>query len=432
MTFFNRIMFNAWSLLTLFVLVDLSTCVADEYSQPKPIDNISLSIENKSFVSKINILPINPTLFSLMDELSETHLNKNKIDTLLAQLTLSKASLNAAEQYLFLVAQTLVKKRINFNYSAKNISDGNRLKGLVEADKLSSQISENQLAEPHFFQLHLLLAEHYANQGKYDLAYIEKKYYLQKYYLYQKNKRIKIISSLDQSFEVKDKKANNALLKSQNALKVRRVAEVKSKQATQQYNFTFIIITSIIFVLLFFRQLIIRNKLIRLTLTDTLTELPNRSALFEYGNRMVNNFTNKPEDLSILLLDLDYFKIINDKFGHNTGDKVLIIVAQLVKETMRSRDVFARLGGEEFVALLPYADIHKAKAIAMRINDKISKYDFSSVMRQSTVTISIGLVTMGDNKMSFDNLLNCSDLAMYQAKKKGRNTVVCYQSIHAE
>ena len=96
---------------------------------------------------------------------------------------------------------------------------------------------------------------------------------------------------------------------------------------------------------------------------------------------------------------------------------------------MRSRDMLSRFGGEEFVALLPFADNNKAKAIAMRINDKIAQYDFSSLVLQTKVTFSIGVATMTDNQMSFDDLLHNADLAMYQAKEQGRNTVVCHQNI---
>ncbi|HBY87113.1 MAG TPA: GGDEF domain-containing protein, partial [Colwellia sp.] len=122
-------------------------------------------------------------------------------------------------------------------------------------------------------------------------------------------------------------------------------------------------------------------------------------------------------------------KKINDNFGHHVGDEVLILVSDLLKETMRSRDLLSRFGGEEFVALLPFADSNKAKAIAMRINDKIAQYDFSSLVLQTKVTFSIGVATMTDNQMSFDDLLHNADLAMYQAKEQGRNTVVCYQNI---
>jgi diguanylate cyclase (GGDEF)-like protein len=404
------------------------TCLASDLSNV-PVVNEGNANKNRVFnITAIDILPINSDLVDLISQLKKTTINSQEVEIALAKLTLSKTPLNAAEQYLLLVAQALLKENAN----GKNIDSAEIVILLNQADKLSEQISELQLAQPEFLQLHLLLADHYAKQGNYDLAYKKKKLYLKKYNIYRKNKRLAMIASLEQSFEVEGKKANNVLLESQNELKIRRVAEVQDEQAVQQYNFTLIISTAIVFVLLFFRQLRIRNKLIRLTRTDVLTGLANRSALFEHGEKMVASFTEQPAELSVLMLDLDHLKKINDDFGHQVGDQVLIIVSLLVKETMRSRDIFSRLGGEEFVALLPFADNNKAKAIAMRINDKIAQYDFSALMVQSKVTISIGVATMKDNQMSFDDLLHGADLAMYQAKDQGRNTVVCYQNIAAD
>lgn len=378
------------------------------------------------------LLTINGDLLSLIELLKQPVINHYQVDTLLAKLTLSKQPLNAAEQYLLLVVQAKVQK-ISSSNKPEKLSETHKKNNIIEllsqANQLSPQISEQQLVLPEFLQLHLILAEHYISIKRYDLAYLEKSTYLQKYHIYRTNKRAAMIASLEQSFEVKDKKANNELLKTQNALKVRRVAEVNTEKEKQEYNFTLIITTAIIFFLLFIRQLKIRNKLIKLNKVDVLTGLSNRKSLFEYGNKMLADFKNKPEPLSVLLLDIDHFKRINDSFGDNIGDQVLVIISQLVTETMRSRDIFSRLGGEEFVALLPYADSHKAKAIAMRIHEKISQYDFSTLMLQKHVGISIGIATYEDKNMSFDDLLHCADLAMYQAKEQGRNSVVCYQTI---
>ncbi|TYK67435.1 GGDEF domain-containing protein [Colwellia echini] len=394
------------------------------------------AIKNKTVVIKsvqtpvTQVLPINPDLTELLVQLKPSTVDRHRVEGLLAKLTLSKAPLNAAEQYLLLVVQALVKEKLESTAIVnQDINKSNVVELLAQAEKLSGQIAEEQLVQPDFLQLHLILAAHFENQGNYESAYLEKKYYLKKYHIYRKNKRLAMIASLEKSFEMQDKKATNALLKSQNELKFRRVAEVKEEQAIQQYNFTLIIGTAIVFILLFFRQLRVRNKLIRLTLTDALTGVANRNALFESGNSMVKRFSDQPEELSVLLLDLDNFKNINDAYGHNVGDKVLMIVARLVKETMRSRDLFARLGGEEFVALLPYADIHKAKAIAMHINEKIAQFNFSLIMSQRQLTMSIGVATMNNKEMKFDELLHCADLAMYQAKEQGRNSVVCYQHI---
>lgn len=417
-------------LMLIMLFLSLIFISVAQASEPVNIPLVTDNKESKNKVlniSEINIYPINTELLALLSQLKKTTINSDEIQIALVQLTLSSLPFNAAEQYLLLVAQAL----LNMKFMGQDIDSAAIITLLKPAGKLSEKISEQQLAQPDFLQLHLLLADNYAKQNEYDLAYQETKKYLKKYYIYRENKRLAMIDSLEQSFEIKDKKANNALLESQNELEVRRFAAVQDEKALQQYNFTLIISSAVVFILLFLRQLRIRNKLILLTRTDTLTGLANRSALFEHGEEMLASFSDQPIELSVLLLDLDHFKKINDNFGHQVGDQVLMIVSQLVNETMRSRDMFSRLGGDEFVALLPFSDSNKAKAIAMHITEKIAIHDFSTLMLQSQVTMSIGVATLSDNQMNFDDLLHSADLAMYQAKDQGRNTVVCYQDIAA-
>ena len=421
-------------IILLAAMTFISACKANELVNLVPQSEGEEKNNALLHIPPTSMLPINPELLFLITQLKQSNIKDHKVEIALAQLTLSKTPLNAAEQYLLLVAQVLLKEKTKGQLKEKSTDSINNLSSdvialLQQAKKLSGQISVEQLAQPEFLQLHLLLAKHYAQQQAYDLAYLEKEAYLKKYHIYRKNKRLAMIASLEQSFEVKDKQANNALMESQNKLKIRRVAEVQDEKVARQYNFTLIIITVIVFVLLLFRQLRVRKKLIHLTRTDTLTGVANRSTLFKHGQKIVKNFKDQPQELSLLLLDLDHFKKINDNFGHHVGDEVLMVVSDLLKETMRSRDMLSRFGGEEFVALLPFADCNKAKAIAMRINDKIAQHDFSPLVLQTRVTLSIGVATMVDNQMSFDGLLHNAGLAMYQAKEQGRNTVICHQNI---
>lgn len=452
--------FTSLHRIILFVIqwLVINTCLANETVNVYNINEYddallsSTAKVNKSPVlplAVINKLPIRAQLLPLIAELKKNTINGQQIDIALAQLTLTKAPLNTAEQYLFIIAQALLKenqfeKNNNDNHPNKvtendknkvPISESSNKHSaeiiilLQQANKLSEQISIEQLSQPEFLQLHKLLAEHYAKLQQYELAYLEKKAYLTKYNIYRKNKRLAMIESLEQSLEVQHKKANNTLMENQNQLKVLRVAEVQSDNFTQQYSFTLITCTAIIFVLLVYRQLSMRNKLLALTKVDDLTGLTNRSALFEQGEQVINNFEQTPEELSMLLIDIDHFKRLNDNVGHHLGDSVLVAVSQLIKETMRSRDFLARLVGDKFVALLPFADCNKAKAIAMHISEKIAHYDFSSLVGQNKITISIGVITMNDKKISFADLLHGADLAMYQAKAQGGNNVVCYQNI---
>jgi len=419
---------HLWQLM-LVQLLSISVCLAEDPFTIIETENGELDKSKLLHIPPVNLLPVKQDLMDLLVLLKQTSIKHAKTEKLLAKLTLAKEPLNAAEQYLLMVVQALIKEN-----STDKLDDSEKISGeiialLEAASKLSKQISESQLSQPEFLQLHLILANHYAKLEKFDLAYLEKKTYLKKYYVYRKNKRLAMIASLEQSFKVESKKANNALLESKNNLKIRNVEEVEQQKVTQRYNFTLITSAAVVFLLLFFRQLLIRNRLILLTRTDALTGLANRSALFEQGERMVASFAEQPTEFSVLLLDLDHFKKINDSFGHQVGDSILTKVAELVKETMRSRDVFSRLGGEEFVALLPFADNNKAKAIAMRINEKLAQHDFTSLIVQGKVTVSIGVATMENNEVSFDELLHRADLAMYEAKEQGRNTVVCYQNI---
>ena len=131
-------------------------------------------------------------------------------------------------------------------------------------------------------------------------------------------------------------------------------------------------------------------------------------------------------ELSVLMLDIDHFKKINDSFGHDVGDKTLCNVAALANETMRSRDFLARIGGEEFAAILPDATIEQARAIAERMREKIQESSNENIDNNSQITVSIGLASIRDVRESFDGLLHAADMAMYQAKANGRNQVCSY------
>jgi len=173
-----------------------------------------------------------------------------------------------------------------------------------------------------------------------------------------------------------------------------------------------------------------------LTKTDPLTGILNRSHLFRLGRNLIDELFNKNQKVSLLLLDVDSFKKINDDFGHHVGDLILIKVANLISETMRYRDTFARLGGEEFVAILPHTDLDLAKSTAIRIKEKISQYCFDDLGVDRMVSVSIGVASLDQilkqpkgfqsKEGIFDRIIHAADLAMYQAKSQGRNSVVVY------
>jgi two-component system cell cycle response regulator len=172
------------------------------------------------------------------------------------------------------------------------------------------------------------------------------------------------------------------------------------------------------------------ERLKRIGLTDPLTGVNNRRFFDQRLTEEIARAIRSAAPLSCLLLDIDKFKQINDTYGHQTGDHVLINVAALIKKQMRGSDVLARYGGEEFVALLINASSEEAIEIAERVRRNIAAHKFAvSTKREHPVTISIGVATLFENKSSTDaniladELINRADQALYTAKDTGRNRV---------
>jgi diguanylate cyclase (GGDEF)-like protein len=129
----------------------------------------------------------------------------------------------------------------------------------------------------------------------------------------------------------------------------------------------------------------------------------------------------KPEIASVLVLDIDYFKLINDAHGHQAGDAAIRHVATHANECLRTGDVFGRIGGEEFAALLPATDDSTARKVAERIRQTIEQTPLNHHGDQIHLTVSIGLMSgalTGDN---IETLIQCADKVMYRAKNAGRN-----------
>ena len=128
--------------------------------------------------------------------------------------------------------------------------------------------------------------------------------------------------------------------------------------------------------------------------------------------------------LSVLIFDLDFFKLVNDTYGHDTGDVVLVAVARLATEAKRMSDVAARLGGEEFALLLPETDQQGAVQLAQRLRSSIEKNLYLSTSGTPVkVTASIGVATATAEADEIEKLLSLADRQLYRAKNNGRNRV---------
>ncbi|MEW8682630.1 MAG: sensor domain-containing diguanylate cyclase [Candidatus Thiodiazotropha endolucinida] len=166
------------------------------------------------------------------------------------------------------------------------------------------------------------------------------------------------------------------------------------------------------------------RKLQQYATTDDLTGLANRRELDKVALREFKRATRFTRHLSVLMLDLDHFKAINDTYGHKVGDSVLRHVADICVGSIRGQDFMARYGGEEFTILLPETNIENSSNLAQRICDQIAAMPYQEGQQLISITVSVGASEIEDGDIDFNDLLNRSDKALYEAKKRGRNQVV--------
>jgi diguanylate cyclase (GGDEF)-like protein/PAS domain S-box-containing protein len=158
--------------------------------------------------------------------------------------------------------------------------------------------------------------------------------------------------------------------------------------------------------------------------TDFLTGIPNRRRFLEIASAEFRRGLRYGNAFSVLMLDIDHFKKLNDRYGHDFGDEALKQFCLVVQEHLRENDVFARMGGEEFAVAAPQTDLEGAVVLAERLREAVEK-DFMNADDGSEVdyTVSVGVAQMDEADSELDDILRRADLALYQAKENGRNQV---------
>ncbi|OAL82374.1 GGDEF domain-containing protein [Acinetobacter sp. SFA] len=160
--------------------------------------------------------------------------------------------------------------------------------------------------------------------------------------------------------------------------------------------------------------------------TDDLTQLYNRRHFVDMAERSIHQWP-KHASSCLLMFDVDHFKNINDSYGHDVGDRVLQLIAEVTRKEMRHSDVLARFGGEEFIALLEDTQLQDSLVIAERIRCAIQKqYIYVKPNHAIRFTISIGIAELESHTQTLEDLIKQADIALYQAKKTGRNRIEVY------
>jgi diguanylate cyclase (GGDEF)-like protein len=160
------------------------------------------------------------------------------------------------------------------------------------------------------------------------------------------------------------------------------------------------------------------------TLNDAMTGLRNRRFLEEYSETLVNQCKRRSTAMTLIMLDLDYFKKVNDTYGHDAGDAILIDLANIFKANVRDSDLVIRYGGEEFLIILLDTPAEAGVQVAEKIRKAVEAHQFKAGSVLLNKTISAGLADYPNDGQAFWQVLKFADVSLYAAKERGRNQVV--------
>jgi diguanylate cyclase (GGDEF)-like protein len=167
----------------------------------------------------------------------------------------------------------------------------------------------------------------------------------------------------------------------------------------------------------------IETELVKLTRHDPLTTIANRRYFYERAAQELLRAHRYQTPLSIISIDIDHFKLINDKYGHAVGDKILKFICANIQCSLRSTELFARIGGEEFAILVPDIKLPGALLLAERIRHIVAEHKLLIRDEEIGCTISLGVSALRQGKDTIDDCMNRADQALYKSKNNGRNQV---------
>ncbi len=172
------------------------------------------------------------------------------------------------------------------------------------------------------------------------------------------------------------------------------------------------------------------EKVERMAATEPMTGLANRRRFRELLERYFSEAVRYGFDLTCCMCDLDYYKDFNDTFGHQIGDDILVATANIIRSSLRSSDMAARYGGDEFVLLLPHTSIARAQSVGERIRDQLALASDKYGQLEHMLTLSVGIASLNANKPhDSEELVAMADRALYFAKDHGRNQIITYSEV---
>lgn len=332
-------------------------------------------------------------------EMAERHFNENFPNKLKVRLELFKLS------------AYLGNNKLN---QARDVLDRLDKKGFVD-DSFTNK--------KNVIRLDKMRSEFYEKQGDYSQSLESYKKYSQNWVSFKELNSANLATELRIKFQSEQLKMNNTKLKHENELSSLRLQQSEQEKKTQLLLIALAVGVVMIISPMLMHQYSLRRKLTIMVNYDSLTRVANRYNLMRKGDELFTKNRRRTIN-SVMMLDIDNFKSVNDTYGHNVGDEVLKKMAELGKNSVRENDLFGRMGGEEFVVILPNTTLNDAKEVGERIKKNLNSFNWSSIGIEHTVTASIGVSCMSNQDTGgFEKVLSSSDSAMYQAKNSGKNKV---------
>jgi diguanylate cyclase (GGDEF)-like protein len=223
------------------------------------------------------------------------------------------------------------------------------------------------------------------------------------------------------AFDTEKKDQENRALARENSLRATALREAERNRKLQIAVSALIALLAATMAILFWRQVVNTRRMRSMAMTDELTRLPNRRHILAATEIAFDAAKREARSAAVIVLDIDHFKRINDAFGHAAGDTVLQSVAHTCRVALRPADLIGRIGGEEFLVVLPSATEQQAREVAERLRLAVERIDLTSIAPALHVTISLGVRIATDYNSSA--AIAAADSMLYRAKESGRNRV---------
>jgi diguanylate cyclase (GGDEF)-like protein len=224
-------------------------------------------------------------------------------------------------------------------------------------------------------------------------------------------------------FDAARKEIENKTLKAEKTVQQARLQSLEERKRWQAVVISLSVILLAVILIWAYRQFKRARLMHKMAMTDELTRLPNRRSIHAKALQTMNEARETKTPMSLLVFDVDYFKRINDTWGHEIGDRVLKKISTAAQLAMRSNDCVGRTGGEEFMVILPDSPLDSAAKVAQRLCDCIAQIDMKEIDDNLVVTISLGVAQLSDVDTTVSLLTQRADNALYRAKDTGRNRV---------